>query len=344
MNDHTATIARLRNAAERIEVTPDLASITNPAPQLQASPTHTRPRLHRVLLAAACLALIAAGGVGILASQQDPDHTPTAEGESSWQPPTPIPDGAPAPDSRAPAVASVPEWLDDLGPAFRDGNGRSGRWVSTALAVPVDGGYDESIQVSVFDGEYNGRGDAESIEIDGVTFETVQVGAWQQLTSTTTPTLVVSGAVPLDRLNEVMSAARITTNGEDISVMLDSIPNGYQVIVGPQVLGNDTKLRRTLASQTGKLAINEVSDWVDPLLYASGTGTDIERLAVNGSPAWTGVTNERFPLTFLVWSPEPGILLEITTTDDNRPITDLVALAERTEAVPIDAWNERYPE
>jgi hypothetical protein len=344
MNDHTATIERLRNAAERIEVVPDLDRVTEPSPQLRASPKNTTPRSHRGLLAAACVALIFAGGVGILASQQDPEGTPTAEGESSWESPTPIPDRAPAPDSRAPAVASVPEWLGDLGPAFREGNARSGRWVSTALAVPVDGGYDNPIQVSVFDGEYNGRSDAEPIEIDGQTFETVQVGAWQQLMTTTTPTLVVNGAVPLDRLTEVMSAARITTNGEDISVVLDSIPDGYQVIVAPQVLGDDTRLRRTLASQTAELAINEVSDWVDPLLYASGTGTDIERLAVNGAPAWAGRSNERFPLTFLVWSPEPGILLEITTTDDNRPSSDLVALAERTESVPIDAWNERYPE
>lgn len=344
MTDHTATIDRLRNTAERIEVTPDLDSITDPTPQLQASPAHTTPRSHRGILAAACVALIAAGGVGILASQQDSGGAPTAEGESSWRPPTPIPDRAPAPDSRAPAIASAPDWLDDLGPAFRDGNGRSGRWVSTALAVPVDGGYDDPIQVSVFDGAHNGRSDAETIEVDGQTFETVQVGAWRQLMTTTTPTIVVGGAIPLDRLTEVMSAARITTNGEDISVVLDSIPPGYQVIVAPQVLGNDTKLRRTLASQTAELAINEVSDWVDPLLYASGTGTDIERVDVNGSPAWTGMTNERFPLAFLVWSPEPGILLEITTTDENRSITDLVALAEQTEAVSVDTWNERYPE
>ena len=344
MNDHTATIARIRDAAERIEVTPDLNGITDPTTKLKASPTHAALRLRRGLLAAACLALVAAGGVGIVASQEDPDESPTDVGDSSWQPPTPIPDGAPAPESRAPAVVSVPDWLDDLGPAFRAGNGRSGRWVSTALAVPVAGGYDDPIQVSVFDGEYNRRGDADTIEIDGQTFETVQVGAWQQLMTTTTPTLVVNGAVPLDRLAEVMSAARITTNGNDFSVALDSVPDGYEVLVAPQVLGDDTQLRRTLASQTAELAINEVSDWVDPLLYASGTGTDIERVAVNGATAWTGMTNERFPLTFLVWSPEPGILLEITTTDDNRPITDLVALAERTQALPIDAWNVRYPE
>ena len=344
MNDHNAIIDRLRNAAERIEAIPDLDRVTEPSPQLRAFPTPATSRSHRGVLAAACLVLVAVGGVGILASQHDPDGTPTAEGESLWQPPAPIPDRAPAPDSRAPAVASVPDWLDDLGPAFRESGGRSGRWVSTALAVPVDGGYDNPIQVSAFDGEYNGRSDTETIEIDGQTFETVQVGAWQQLMTTTTPTLVVNGAVPLDQLTEVMSAARITTDGEDISVVIDSIPDGYEVIVAPQVLGNDTKLRRTLASQTAELAINEVSDWVDPLLYASGTGTDVERLTVNGSPAWTGTTNERFPLTFLVWSPEPGILLEITTTDDNRSITDLVALAERTEAIPVDAWNERYPE
>ena len=114
MNDHTATIARIRDAAERIKVTPDLDRITDPTTKLQASSTHTTLRLRRGLLAAACLALVAAGGVGILASQPNPDVTPTAEGHSSRQPPTPIPDEAPAPESRAPALASVPDWLDDL--------------------------------------------------------------------------------------------------------------------------------------------------------------------------------------------------------------------------------------
>ena len=91
------------------------------------------------------------------------------------------------------------------------------------------------------------------------------------------------------------------------------------------------------------LAINEVSDWIDPLLYAAATGTDIIRTTVGDTPAWTGTTSERIPLRYLVWSPEPGVVLEITTTDGNRPVEDLVALAEQTTAIPVADWEAKYP-
>lgn len=234
--------------------------------------------------------------------------------------------------------------LNDLAPGSRNGNSRSGRWVSVALARPAAGGFDDPVVVSVFDGEFAPLDDAEPIDVNGGTFRTVQIGAWQALATNALPTLLAEGAVPVALLADVMSAARITTNGTDVSVVLDSVPDGFEIIVPPQALGDDTTPRRTLASRTNMLVINEVSDWIDPLLYAAGTGTDIQRLEFGESIGWTGTTNERIPLTFLVWSPEPGTLLEITTTDPDRPIADLVALAEQTEAAPIADWESAYPD
>jgi len=90
------------------------------------------------------------------------------------------------------------------------------------------------------------------------------------------------------------------------------------------------------------LAINEVSDWVDPLLYAAGTATDITRRTVGDTTAWSGTTSERTPLTVLAWSPQPGVVLEVTTIDNDRPLDDLVALAEATSAIPLADWETKY--
>lgn len=345
MNDHTAVIDRLRRAGEHIEVVHDLESVTTPTTRLRTTQPQTARRSHRVLLAAACAALITAGGAGVILSQQNTDDSSSAadENDGAWQPPTPVPADAPPTGSVAPSVATPPAWITDLQAAMRDGAPRSGRWVTTVIARPSTDGFDDPIQVSAFDGEYNSLRGTETIELNGQTFESIQIGAWQALLTDSSPTLIAEGAVELTELADVLSNASITTNGPDFSVALDEIPDGYEVIVTPRLLGESVLPRRVLASQSNMLAINEVSDWIDPLLYASGTGTDISRRTVGDITAWTGTSSDRVPLTFLVWSPQPGVLLEITTTDNDRSIEDLIALAEQTTVIPIADWEEKYP-
>lgn len=344
MNDHTAVIDRLRRAAEHIEVAHDFDSITAAAPRLRASQDRTTGGSHRALLVAACVALIATGLAGVaLSRDRSDDSSPAGATGAPWQPPSPVPSNAPPAGSVAPAVPTPPAWLTDLAPAMRDGDLRSGRWISTAIARTSANGYDDPILLSVFDGEYAALRDAETIDVDGQTYRAVQIGTWQALASDSSPTVMAEGAVELQELADAIAAAAITTNGPDFSILLATLPDGYDVIIAPQALGDDATPRRTLASQSNMLTINEVSDWIDPLLYAASTGTDITRHTVAGAPAWTGTTNERIPLTFLVWSPQPGVVFEITTTDNDRPVEDLVALAEQTTAISVADWDAAYP-
>ncbi len=343
MNHDTAVIDRLRRAAEHIDVAPDLESITAGASRLRAAHHPTPRRPHRALLVAACVALIAAGGAGVVLTRTEKSSS-SGTISARWQEPSPVPRDAPPTGSVSPAVVSPPAWLNDLAPAFRDGSQRSGEWVSMAIARIGADNFDDPILASVFDGEFAALSEAETIDLNGQTFQTVQIGAWRALARGSSPTVMVEGAVELTELADVLSAVRVTTNGLQFSVALDVLPDGFDVIVAPQTLGIDATPRRTLASPGNMLAINEVSDWIDPLLYAAGIGTDITRRSVGREFAWTGTTNERVPLTFLVWSPQPSVVLEITTTDNDRSIDDLIALAEATSAIPIADWDASYPD
>lgn len=52
--------------------------------------------------------------------------------------------------------------------------------------------------------------------------------------------------------------------------------------------------------------------------------------------------DERVPLTDLLWSPRPGVVLEITATDDGRSISDLIALTNETTTPPVTKWEISY--
>lgn len=97
--------------------------------------------------------------------------------------------------------------------------------------------------------------------------------------------------------------------------------------------------------QGGALAINEVSDWGDPLLYAASTGADLTRHDLGSMTGWSGTTtaNPHGPITFLVWSPQPGVLLEIDSTNSARSIAGLAELATKTTVIPANEGDVLYP-
>ena len=45
------------------------------------------------------------------------------------------------------------------------------------------------------------------------------------------------------------------------------------------------------------------------------------------------------PLRFLIFSPEPGVVVDITTTDPNRTVADLLELARGVELLTVDEWE-----
>jgi hypothetical protein len=112
------------------------------------------------------------------------------------------------------------------------------------------------------------------------------------------------------------------------------------------VLGPDPAQRRTLASSSGGISVDNVSDVPEPLLAATQTGADLSAVEVGagGEVGWTGRTsaNPYGPLELLIWSPSPGVVLEISTDNPDRTVRDLVDLAHATSLLPADEWDARY--
>ena len=105
--------------------------------------------------------------------------------------------------------------------------------------------------------------------------------------------------------------------------------------------------RPTVASsESNHYGINEISDWTDPVLAAAGSGAEITAVGLDadGTVGWTGrMTFHPYgPLRFLVWSPRPGVVFEITTDDMDRSVDDLVDVAAATSAIGIDEWERIY--
>jgi hypothetical protein len=150
---------------------------------------------------------------------------------------------------------------------------------------------------------------------------------------------MVTGPSDADLAAVAKLASAVDDHGQ-LTLALDGRPDGYSLVAGPQALAQDTPDRAGWASRDGTLSINDVSDAVHPLLYAAGTGADLEQVTVGGEPGWTGA---RSTLRFLAWSPQPGVVFEIVTTDLDRPLRDLVALAAATRAMPIAEWHQQAP-
>ncbi len=359
MTNTAAIIAeRLRDAAERIPVESRFDAITQAAnaPLGQAPdghPTPTvvviepaiqarRPRVHWVrfaLVAASCAAIV--GGL-VVAARPGKEATQVTS-EARPVAPIGIPEGAPSPGSVAPIIEEPPDWFGRRQEGRRDGALHTGRWVSTAIGITTDDGTTRfPISVAVTDGSLRGLNATRTVVIDGETFRQIQFGQWQTLATTGQPTIVVSGAVEGSLLAEVHRAVRLVAFPDGPSLQLGDLPDGYSELLPPQLHAEDVADRRTLTNAASDVSITEISDWVEPELAAAATGAEYRPVDIGDLKGWTGQTefNAFGPIKFLMWSPSPGVVLEIDTTNSDHTFEDLVELANLTRVLPIAQWDE----
>ena len=261
-----------------------------------------------------------------------------------------------SPEGVAAHVAEPPAWFGEPVGGHRDSGLRTGRWVSTAIGkIDDDAGgngltsIDDPVVVAVFDGGYAPLAGATPITIDGAPHRLIRYDGWQAIATDGpdgTPTVMVSGSVDRATLIEVLDAVDVVDRSGPFTVGLRTLPSGYSEILAPQVLGPDPAQRRTLASSSGGISVDNVSDVPEPLLAAAQTGADLSpvEVGVGGELGWTGRTsaNPHGPLEFLIWSPSPGVVLEISTDDPDRTVRDLLDLVHATSLLPDDEWDARY--
>lgn len=320
------TISRLlHDAAGRIAVPSQLEAVIAGAVPVPMRPRRAHRHVTRAAIAAALVAVVAVG-VGVFSDDED--------GEAVFSAPTPVPADAPAPGEVAPFVASPPAWVGAAGTAVRPAGNRTGRWVQAAFGVRDGPAVHSLITVAAFDGTFTGLDDALPLEVEGVTYRSLRIGSWHALFTTGRPTIMVTGPADAD-LAVVAAMAHVVDDRGLLTLALDGEPAGYSLVVPPQTLADDTADRPTFAARDGSLSINDVSDSIDPLLYAAVAGVDLRAVDIDGVTGWHGA---RDGLTFLAWSPQPGVVFEIVTTDTTRSVDDLAALAAATEVMPIKEW------
>lgn len=350
MTSHETAIAeRLREAAGRVPVD------TSAMPTLEAGGTRVarRSSLRRPTVIAGVAAAVLASTAALVAfvvlvGSRPTSETVTTATTATAQTPTACEPSAgeprPCSPALAPHVASPPAWFGEPQGAFRTGGLRSGEWVSMAIGRVSADAVSEPIVVSVFDGTYEPLDNAERVTIGGAPLRSVRFQDWQALATDGTPTVMAIGHVDADTLSAVIDAVEVSHPSGELSLRLRSLPDGYTEIVPARPLGTDYEHHRTLGSESGDVGINEVSDWTDPLLSAASTAPDLAAVDVGAHTGWIGRTtaNPAGPLQFLVWSPRPGVVFEITTHDMQRTPEDLVDLALATSAIGADDWDAIY--
>ena len=294
----------------------------------------------RRFMAAAALVLIVGLGAALAVRMSGSGST---VGSDQWVPPIALAAAAPIPGSVVPQVSAVPDSVGDIEASRRAGAQRLGHWVGTAAAVPVSNGFEAPISVFAADGSWSALDAAVPITIDGHGFITTAFGDLTVLATTGDPRLVALGRVDPQVLADVLAATRTAMVDGQLALRVERLPAGYVEIVAPTALAEDTPVRRSLTNAARTLSINETSDWASDLLAAASTGSDLERAHVDGRTAWIGRSESADGAPrFLIWSPTPGVIIEIDTTDDSIPTGDLVELAQGTTMVPSEEWDAFY--
>ena len=268
-----------------------------------------------MLAAAASLALFA--GLALVLSTGRNPQVPAAETVPVWTPPRSLPGDAPEPGAFAAHVANPPAWLGELGPGLRTGALRTGRWVTAAIGAEPQ--QTDSPRRSpcrrLMDPGKHSRVHPPSRSTAAPSCACCRSVTGRHSPHPRDPQIAAAGNVDQHTLHDVLSATRITSHEDRFTIMIGTMPDGYVELVPPHALPADTTPRRTLAETGGALAINEVSEWADPLLYAASTGADITGYALATTTGWSG-TSTSGPygtITFVVWSPRPGVLLSRST-------------------------------
>jgi hypothetical protein len=326
--------------AALVDATPagaDFEDLTDIVPK----PVHIgRPGL--VVMAVAAIVTLVV--LGPLALPMGRSGTPSSTSDEV-PPPAGIPDSAPLPGTVVPYLESPPAWFGEPVAAERLAADRTGRWVSTLLGVETgDGQVSFPVSVALTDGTLRGLDAAEEVIVGGRALRSLSIGDWQAIATTEGPTIIVSGAVDTSLLLEVLDAVTTGATATGDSLTVSPVPTGYVERVAPQLHAQDFPSRRMLTNADGDTSINEISDWVDPELAAAGSGAEYRLVDIDGAEGWTGRTesNPFGALTFLVWSPEPGVVLEIVTTNSERTTEELIELASATSLISASEWDDAF--
>ncbi|MEM9132740.1 MAG: hypothetical protein AAGE88_10380 [Actinomycetota bacterium] len=302
----------------------------------------------RIVTVAAVAGLVLIGAGVVSRFNSDPGDVQVASDQTLVRIDLGLP--SPAVSELLPLIADPPAAFGEGQRAEREGQQRTGQWTSAAIAIPTADGYEQPIVISVLRGDAFYLDKATPLEADlrspafGDLISFTD-GPWTAVATRTDPIVSVSGAVELSALLDVLSAMTRAESSPD-SLVLDTtqLPDGYSLIVEPTALGQDQTPRNVVADDYRTASLNEISDRANPLLAAALGGGRLQAVNIGPTTGWAGIyDDEEFgPLRSLIWSPEPGVVLELSVVAERWSLDDTIALAEDVTMVTPDQWNLRY--
>ncbi len=300
------------------------------------------------LATAAALVAVAVLGLTVVSQRSSTEAIDSAGRVGQPAEPMAVPADAPAPGAMAPIVESPPAWFGEPRAGRRPAADRIGQWVSTAIGqADGTGSVSSPIWIGATTGSLRDLSTANTVVIGAETFHVLDFGTdWRALARLGEPTVVAAGTVDAELLAEVLSSTHAESRGDEVvALTLSQVPARYTQLLPPQAHAADVANRRTLTNTAGDIAINEISDWVEPQLAAAAAGADYEAIPIGETTGWTGHTdlNPYGPVIFLIWSPQPGVVVEIGSTNPDRSIDDLVDLAETVSLIPSERWDAEVP-
>lgn len=329
-----------REARALRTIGPASGATDRPAAELDLPPVRSGVS-GRVLAAVAAVVIGVGAGWAATARPDGPSvvatSVPPAQGS-----PDGTPSSAPASGSLAAYVDDPPAWFGEPAAGMSDGGDRTGRWSSAVVGIRFGDTVLSPVLLSVTDGTARALDDAETIDRHGQQLRSVNVGGWQTLATVGSPYVVASGAVGEDVLAELLRLVEVSAEPSGFSFEIGELPDRYTLIQPPRLLASSPAQRHTFTNSFADVSINDVSEWGDAELAAAATGVTYRHVTVGRLTGWAGQSdlNSFGPLSFFTWSPEPGIVLEITTSNPDRTIDDLAELAAKTRAVPVETWTQ----
>ena len=157
----------------------------------------------------------------------------------------------------------------------------------------------------------------------------------------TGPYFLASGADPLTLLNQLNADAFYAVEDPGVAQppLIDAgpLPKGYELIAGPQTLGQATTTVATLSIGNDNYDVSVSTQ--DPLIQMALIGT-LRAIDVNGQPAWTFLSSS--PTQDITWQVDDTTYAYLKVNDGTNA-ADALELANRLTFVNYPTWVSRYP-
>ncbi len=316
------------------------------------------PHRRRVALAAAVLGLVGVGGLWAASARDTVSQAP-AQQPSTPQTPTSATSATTAGTAGDPPATLEPTAFPVVDEALRGlpvsafvqrtGAGWTSARTEMLIARRIDGVLADAVRIEVWPEPFEvspmqGRTPVDAVVLgqDARVFDRSQSGGPPRFLVTwgTGPFFVASGEAPLtflDRARPDAIGVSSASGAQPPQIIIGSPPEGFDVIVEPQVVSGGSTTFATLSIGIDNFDINVQAG--DPLLDMASSGYPLRAVDVNGRPGWTFLSSA--PTQDITWQVDDSTYAYLKVNDGSSA-DEALAFARQITFVDFETWSNRY--